>query len=205
MCACDHSRLHQHTCQLLCRRSLSITMTEEKLDTLLKSVDALTQEHVEGQRDLRKRPEHLEKEVATGQEDATQWVVKRLKEDRTLVFQKKGNECQFIFNDNVKDQLDAVGRQLDQLEPSSTAQKESLEKAKEELTKGLILIASRQKRIKITDRSEFGWGTVDEYEDDELAFDDDDAKRLEKAEKAAAAKAAKKRNGALASVMPQVA
>ena len=70
MCACDHSRLHQRTCQLLCRRSLSITMTEEKLDTLLKSVDA--QEHAEGQRDLRKKLEHLEKEVATGQEDATQ-------------------------------------------------------------------------------------------------------------------------------------
>ena len=93
----------------------------------------------------------------------------------------------------MKDQLDAVGKQLDQLEPSSEAQKESLQKAKEELLKGLVLIAARQKRIKIADRSEFGWGTVDEYEEDELASDDDDIKRLEKAEKVAATKATKKR------------
>ena len=193
---CDHSRLYQHTCQLLSHKVSSTSMTEEKLDALLKSVEALKQEQLDGQRDLRKRLEHLEKEVSSGQEEATQRVVKRLKEDRTLVFWKKGNERQFIFNNNVKDQLDAVGRQLDQLEPSSTAHKESLEKAKEELQKGLILIAGRQKRIKIADRSEFGWGTVDEYEDDELVSDEDDAKWLEKAEKAATAKASKKRKAA---------
>ena len=58
------------------------------------------------------------------------------------------------------------------------------------------MIAGWQKRIKIADRSEFGWGTVNEYEDDELASDEDDAKRLEKAEKAAASKASKKRKTA---------
>ena len=96
----------------------------------------------------------------------------------------------------MKDQLDAVGRQLDQLEPLPAAHKESLEKAKKELQKGLILIAGRQKRIKIADCSEFGWITVDEYEDEELASDEDDAKRLEKAEKAATAKAFKKKKAA---------
>ena len=174
------------------------TMTEENLDALLKSVDSLKQEHAEAQRDLRKRLEHLEKEVVTGQENVTQRVVKRLEEDRTLVFRKNGNECKFIFNDNVKDQLDAVGRQLDQFEPSSMVQKELLEKAEEELTKGVMLIAARQKRIKIADRSEFGWGTVDEYEEEELASNNEDEKRLEKADKAASAKAAKKRK-----VVPQ--
>ena len=168
-------------------------MTEEKLDALLKSVESLKKDQSEGQRDLRKRLDHLEREVASGQEDATQRVIKRLKEDRTLVFRKKGNERQFLFNDDVKDQLDAVGKHLDQLEPPSEAQRESLQKAKEELSKGLVLIAGRKKRIKIADHSEFGWSTVDEYEDDELASYDDDAKWLEKAEKAAAAKASKKR------------
>lgn len=72
---------------------------------MLKLLDTMKQEHTEGQRDLRQRLEQLHKEVATGQEDATQWVVKRLKEDRTLVFKKKENERQFLFNNNMKDQI----------------------------------------------------------------------------------------------------
>ena len=71
--------------------------------------------------------------------------MKHLKEDRTLVFRKKGNKRQLIFNDNVKDQLDAVGKHLECFEPLSEAQQESLQKVKEELQKGLLLIAARQK------------------------------------------------------------
>ena len=52
---------------------------------------------------------------------------------------------------------------------------------------------AQQKRIKVADRSEFGWATVDEYEQDTLADNEDDAKRLEKAEKAASVKSAKRK------------
>ena len=165
-----------------------MTTAEEKLDSVLKSLE---QENADGQKDLRRRLEKLEKDMSSGQEEATQRVVKRLKEDRTLVFKKKGNEKQFLFNDNVKDQIDSAGKHLDLLEPSSEAQTVALQKAKDELEKGLSLLASRQKRIKLADRSEYGWAVVDEYEDDELASDEDDAKRIEKAEKAVAAKAVK--------------
>ena len=65
-------------------------MTEERLDALLKSVEALQKEQSEGQRDLRKRMEHLKKEVSTGQEDTTQRVVKHLKEDRKAT---SANSC----------------------------------------------------------------------------------------------------------------
>ena len=41
--------------------------------------------------------------------------------------------------------------------------------------------------------SEYGWALVDEYEDDELASDDNDAKRIEKA---AATKAWKRKKAA---------
>ena len=126
-------------------------MAEEKIDVLLKFVEVLKQEHYPAQCDLRKRLEHLEKEVSMRQEDAMQWVVKRLKEDRTFVFRKKGNDHQFIFNDNIKDQLDMVGKHLEHLGPLSEAQQESLQKAKKELQKGLLLIAAWQKRIKIAD------------------------------------------------------
>lgn len=70
-------------------------------------------------------------------------MVKRLKEDRTLVFWKRGN---FIFNNNIKDQLDVVSKHL-----GPEVQQESLQKPKEELQKGLTLIAARQKRIKIAE------------------------------------------------------
>ena len=126
-------------------------------------------------------------------EEATQRVVKKLKEDQTFTFKKKGNEKQYIFNDNVKDQFLATGKHLDTIEPTTNAGRETLKKAKRELEQGLQLISARQKRIRVTDRSEFGWATVDEYEQDALAKNEDDAKRLEKAEKAASLKAAKRK------------
>ena len=141
-----------------------MTTAEEKLDSVLKSLEAIKQENADGQKDLRRRLEKLEKDMSSGQEEATQRVVKRLKEDRTLVFKKKGNEKQFLFNDNVKDQIDSAGKHLDLLEPSSEAQTVALQKAKDELEKGLSLLASRQKRIKLADRSEYGWAVIDEYE-----------------------------------------
>ena len=123
--------------------------------------------------------------------EATQWVVKKLKEDQIFTFKKKGNEKQFIFKDNVKNQFLAMGKHLDSIEANNDTGREALEKAKRELEPGLQLIAARQKRIKVADRSEFGWATVDEYEQDALAENEDDAKHLEGAEKAASLKSAK--------------
>ena len=57
-----------------------------------------------------------------------------------------------------------------------------MERAKTAIEEGEKLVLNRQKMIKIADRSEHGWATVEEYEDDELADDSDDEKRLLKAE-----------------------
>ena len=46
--------------------------------------------------------------------------------------------------------------------------------------------------IKIADRSEHGWATVKEYEDDELAENSDDEKRLFRAEARAGRKTRQK-------------
>ena len=52
-----------------------------------------------------------------------------------------------------------------------------------ELTEGRVDIAHRQKRIKIADRSEYSWMTVELYKHDELVSDSADEKKLEKPKK----------------------
>ena len=53
------------------------------------------------------------------------------------------------------------------------------------LKKGRQFISDRQKLVKIADRSEHGWGVVQEYTADDLAEVSGDEKRLEKAERVA--------------------
>lgn len=163
------------------------------MDEILKSLRLLKESQEEGQTTIKRRLNQLEKDVAVGQEDATQHVVKRLKEDQMFTFKKKGNKKQFIFNDNEKDQFVSTTKHLELVDvPSASGQQETIDKAKEELKQGLEMIAARQKRIKVVDCSEFGWATVDEYKQDQLAADEEDAKRLEKAEKSASSKAVKR-------------
>ena len=98
-------------------------MADEKMDEILKSLRSLKESQEEGQTTIKRRLDQLEKDVAVGQEDATQRVVKRLREDQTFIFKKKGNEKQFIFNDNVKDQFVATAKHLELVDlPSGSGQ-----------------------------------------------------------------------------------
>ena len=163
-------------------------MAEEKIDELLESLKTLKKSQDDGQNVIKRRLDQLKMDVAAGQENATQHV-KKLKEDQMFIFKKKGNEKRYIFNnDNVKDQFVTTAKQLELVNLPEGPQRQAIDKAKEELKQGLDKIAARQKRIKVADRSEYGWATVDEYEQDQLAADEEDAKRLEKAEKAAGSK-----------------
>ena len=74
-----------------------------------------------------------EKDVAMDQEKVIQWVIKMLKVDQTFTFRKKGNEKQFVINDNVEDQFFATGKHLDNIKPAITTRHKTLEKAKKDL------------------------------------------------------------------------
>ena len=63
----------------------------------------------------------------------------------------------------------------------------NIRKAKEKLNKGVLLLTSRQKMIKLADTTEFGCASVQEYVCDDLADDEADAKKIKKAEKRTAA------------------
>ena len=124
----------------------------------------------------------IKRELSEERESADERLVKKLRLDSKPSFKKKGNERQFFFNEQVRDKLvDSVSNALEQRPPA-------VEKAKTLIKEGEKLIDTRQKHIKIADRSEFGWATVAEYEEDELADNSDDEKRLFRAEGSAGSK-----------------
>ena len=56
----------------------------------------------------------------------------------------------------------------------------AVEKAKTSLEEGMTSLKTRQKHIRIADRSEYGWAAVEEYVEDELADGEDDEKRIQR-------------------------
>ena len=135
----------------------------------------------------------MKRELSTEREADNESLTKRIRLDRGLVFKKKQYEKQYCFNEEVGKKISSATNSLDSTPPA-------VERAKEALKEGERLLVARQKAIRIADRSEFSWATVDEYEEDELVENSDDEKRLYKAEmragrklKAAAAKNRKRK------------
>ena len=113
----------------------------------------------------------MKHELSDQREAANERLVKRIKLDKGPTFKKKSNEKQFHFNEEVREKLATASAAISTM-PSSNP----VEKAKEALKEGEDLISARQKVLRIVDRSEYGWATVEEYEDDELADNSDDEK-----------------------------
>ena len=113
----------------------------------------------------------MKRELWTEREAANESLTKRIRLDRGLVFKKKQYEKQYCFNEEVRGKISSATNSLDSAPPA-------VERAKEALKEGERLLVARQKAIRIADWSEFGWATVDEYEEDELAENSDDEKRL---------------------------
>ncbi|KAK3744178.1 hypothetical protein QZH41_020571 [Actinostola sp. cb2023] len=98
-------------------------------------------------------------------------------EGDSYTFKKKGNEEQHKFNKKVHK---ANSKALHALESGNVA------KAQDLLKEGIVLLNNRQKLVKLADKSDYGWATIQEYVDDELADNESDAKKIKKAEKRAA-------------------
>ena len=92
------------------------------------------------------------------------------------IFKKKGHEQQYKHNEQVKS---AVNEAKDAVVAGKN------EACIAKLNEGIELIDQRQKLTLIADKSNYGWKTVGEYLDNELADDDQDAKKMKKAEKEA--------------------
>ena len=104
-------------------------------------------------------------------ESANDHLVKKMRLDTKPTFKKRGHE-KYQFNEQIRDKINAAAAALEQTP--------AMKKAHTCLQEGEKLINLRQKNILIAHRSEHGWSTVAENED-ELA-DNFDEKRLFRAE-----------------------
>ena len=91
----------------------------------------------------------------------------------------------------------AADEQMDTLEEAkSNLEGNAVEKVKASLSEGTSLLSDKQKLILLADKSEFGWKTVEEYTQHELADSEADGKKIrkdeERAEKALNSAASKK-------------
>ena len=127
----------------------------------------------------------MKRELSTEREAANEKLVMKIKLEKIPSFRKKGHEKQFRHNEEVRLKLSEARSTLDE-------QPVAVEKAKQLLEEGEKLINERQKHIRIVDRSDNGRATVEEYVEDELADNEDDEKRLLRAD----ARAGKKLNSA---------
>ena len=143
---------------------------------------------------MREEMSSLKRELAGDREAADERLLKKMRLEKLPIFKKKTHEKQFKFNEEVSCKIDSAKDCLSETPPA-------VEKAKTLLEEGAKLVSERQKLIRMADRSEHGWATVEEYLEDELAENSDDEKRMQKAEyragrklKAAAAKTGKKKS-----------
>lgn len=144
---------------------------------------------------MREEMTSLKRELADDREAADERLLKKIKLEKAPTFKKKTHEKQYQFNEQVACKFESASASLSEAPPA-------VEKAKTLLEEGTKLVSERQKLIRMADRSEHGWATVDEYLEDELADNSDDEKRIQKTEfragkklKAVAAKNARRKPG----------
>ena len=123
--------------------------------------------------------------------------LKKIRLTEPRIFKKKGHEQQYKHNEQVKS---AVNEAKDAVVAGKN------EACIAKLNEGIELIDQRQKLILIADKSDYGWKTVGEHLDiNELAGDDQDVKKMKKAEKEAQRKIAESRAAKAAKARPTIA
>ena len=101
--------------------------------------------------------------------DSEAKLFKRKTESAKLKY--KRNQKQFLFNNCIEDYSTYILELLKESKINEACN--AVEKVKQTIQK-------RQKLIKLSDKSEGGWMVVAEYEQEELANDSDDKKRIRK-------------------------
>ena len=88
-----------------------------------------------------------------------------------VAFKHEGNRQQYLFTGVIDKHIGHALAALEELDVPAVLG---------HLTQARTAIATRQKHIRLADRSALGWATVSEYVEDELADDSGDEKRIKK-------------------------
>ena len=103
-------------------------------------------------------------------------VSKQLKVESDLKFSHLGNEINYKFNLEVLSHLEKVPKAIDAQDSV---------KATQFLDNSIDLLKERNRKIRIADSSDGGWLTVKHYENNAVALDLEDDKRIRAAEREA--------------------
>ena len=104
--------------------------------------------------------------------------IEELKFQEPHKFKSKAIEDQYKFNLKLAKTFNSA---------KSTAERTNLEKVKSDLIECEKFLVERQKRILHADKSAYGWSTVKECKEHDLADDSDDVKGIHSAERRARA------------------
>ena len=131
------------------------------------------------------RLSEFKRQLDESQDEAAETsTAKGIKLMQEPLIKSDGNKQQFQHELNVLGKMEAAFSALDQ---------HKYDKAKQALSEGIELVKFRLKLIRIADKSECGWKTVNEYVADELADNSEDEKRLYRSEQRAQRKIRKTR------------
>ena len=125
------------------------------------------------------RLEEQLKTLETKQEASCEKLARMIRKEKLYSFKRKDHEIQHDFNEKVKETLETAAEALSE---ENFRDLHKVTATKKTIDKGNELLEHRQKLIKLAEQSEYGWQTVEEYEEDDLAKDSDDEKGIAKAE-----------------------
>ena len=129
-------------------------------------------------------------EITGQQEELVRVAIKRSRQEQPYAFRRPGNAAQYTFVEEVMEHVREAFWHLEKVGGTKA------EAALKELKEGEALLTRRMRIIKIADRSDHGWNTIAAYENDELALNSEDEKKLLRAEKEAEKRATRKKSKA---------
>ena len=110
------------------------------------------------------RLQSFKRELVQEQSSFMESAVKKFKSD-PYIFKSDGNKRQFQHQEKLMENLMEVSHAISKKDTTTASQKAE---------EGMTLIRNRMKRIKIADRSQFGWKAAEEYQQDDLASGSED-------------------------------